>query len=65
MKICDKELNQFENLDESNCYKYSSITALGKVNYFLGSRDESGKIIREKITEDDFKNIECRLVYTN
>ncbi|MEI6056420.1 MAG: hypothetical protein WCR55_10230 [Lentisphaerota bacterium] len=62
MKICSKELNQCVTLEESNCYKYSSRSVLGKVDYFVGARDENGKIIREKITEADFKDIEYRLV---
>ena len=57
--------NSNENLkqcDDSNRYKYFNRSALGKINYFVGLRDENGKVTHEKVSESDFKNIECRLV---
>lgn len=62
MKICSKEINQCVDLEESNCYKYLSRNTFGEVTYFVGARDDNGKVIREKVSEADFKNVECRLV---
>ncbi len=62
MKNCIRESKKYESIDESSRYKYSSKSIFGKVNYFVGVRNENGAVIREKISEDEFKNIECRLV---
>ena len=62
MKICSSESNKCVTINDSDCYKYSSKSVLGKENYFVGSRDENGRVTREKVSEADFKNIEYRLV---
>lgn len=62
MNICSKEFNKSKTISDSDCYKYSSKSVLGKDNYFIGTRDENGKVIREKVSEAEFKNVECRLV---
>lgn len=62
MNICMKDQKQSVRMDEGNRFKYSVRTALGKLNYFVGTRNEDGRVGREMVSEADFKNIECRLV---
>lgn len=62
MKNSSNESNKCVTINDSDCYKYSSKSVLGKENYFVGSRDENGRVTREKVSEADFKNIEYRLV---
>ena len=62
MKICDKQLNKSINICDSNCYKYSSESAPGKSKYFIAAQDGNGRVYRQEINKNDFKDMECRLV---
>ena len=62
MKICSKEINRCVTIDDSNCYKYSSKPITGSEKYFIAAKDSQGRILRQEISQADFKNSECRLV---
>ena len=62
MKICNKENNKCMTVNESDCYKYSSVLANGLVKYYVAYSTGHGKILRQEVSQLDFKETDCRLV---
>ena len=66
MKICNKENNRCVTVNESECYKYSTVLANGSVKYYVAYSDGQGsKVLRQEVSPSAFQETDCRLVDIN